>query len=55
MTDEKKQDPDHEEDVYKEEDVEEMLEDDELKDKEAAFMEGYDRERNKEYKKKSKD
>ena len=48
---EKVPDPeDHEEDVYEEKDVEELLDEDELQDREAAFMEGYDRETDKEFK-----
>jgi hypothetical protein len=41
-----------EEDIYKQEDVEQELEDDEIKPGEAGFMEGYDKGLNKEKQKK---
>ncbi len=39
------------EDIYKEKDVEQELDDDELKPGEAGFMEGYDKDLNKEQQK----
>lgn len=36
-------------DVYKEKNVEDELEDDEIEEYEAGFMEGYDRERDSEW------
>ena len=43
---ENKSEDEHEEDVYEEDDVEEMLDEDEVSEREAGFMEGYDREKN---------
>ena len=42
----------NDEDIYKEEDVEKELSDDEITSSEAGFMEGYDRELDKEGQKK---
>lgn len=45
---ENKSEDERDEDVYKEEDVEDLLDEDEISDREAGFMEGYDRESEKE-------
>ncbi|HIH05447.1 TPA: hypothetical protein HA281_03295 [Candidatus Woesearchaeota archaeon] len=41
-----------EDDVYEADEVEQELDDDEVSEREAGFMEGYDRDRNKEKQKK---
>lgn len=41
-----------EDDVYETDEVEQELDDDEVSEREAGFMEGYDRDRNKEKQKK---
>ena len=46
---------DHEPDVYKEQDVEQQLEDDEISAEEAAFMKGYDRDEEPEEEKKKEE
>jgi len=46
---EKKSEDEHDEDVYEEDDVEEMLDEDKVSEREAGFMEGYDRESNRKF------